>query len=137
GLEDLDDTRQAVRDVRTGDTARVERAHRQLRARLADRLRGDNADRVADLGDRARREERPVARAAHAELTAALQHRANRQQHLPGEILVAERFDDLLQHRQGQLFALFGDHGLAGLAARERLVDFLRDRAAEDALVEP
>src|SRR5262249_37525259 len=37
-LEDLDDTRKAVRDVRTGDAAGVERPHRQLRARLADRL---------------------------------------------------------------------------------------------------
>src|SRR5581483_7408372 len=49
-LEDLDDSREAVRDVRAGDTAGVERPHRQLRARLADRLRGDDADRVADLG---------------------------------------------------------------------------------------
>ena len=49
GLEQLDHTRQTVRDVRAGDTAGVERTHRQLRARLADRLRGDDADRVADL----------------------------------------------------------------------------------------
>ena len=58
-LEDLDDARQAVRDVRAGDTAGVERPHRQLRARLADRLRGDDADRVADLAHVARRQERP------------------------------------------------------------------------------
>jgi hypothetical protein len=32
--------------------ADVERAHRELRARLADRLGGDDADRLADLGDR-------------------------------------------------------------------------------------
>ena len=56
-LEDLDDTRQAVRDVRAGHTTRVERPHRQLRARLADRLRGDDADRVADLGHLAGGEE--------------------------------------------------------------------------------
>ena len=49
-LEQLDDARQAVRDVRAGDAAGVERPHRQLRAGLADRLRGDDADRVADLG---------------------------------------------------------------------------------------
>jgi hypothetical protein len=41
-------TRQAVRDVRAGDAAGVERPHGQLRARLADRLGGDDADRVAD-----------------------------------------------------------------------------------------
>ena len=37
-----------------GDAADVERAHRQLGARLADRLRGDDADGVADLGDAVR-----------------------------------------------------------------------------------
>ena len=61
GLEDLDDARQAVRDVRAGDAARVECPHRQLRAGLADRLGGDDADRVADLGHPAGREERAVA----------------------------------------------------------------------------
>ena len=78
-LEDLDDAREAVRDVRAGDAAGVERPHRQLRAGLADRLRGDDADRVADLGELARREERAVARLAHARLGAALEHRADRQ----------------------------------------------------------
>ena len=58
-LEQLDDARQAVRDVRAGDAAGVERPHRQLRARLADRLRGDDADRVADLRHLAGRQERP------------------------------------------------------------------------------
>src|SRR5207247_5783072 len=47
-LEDLDDAREAVCDVRARHTTRVERAHRELRARLADRLCGDDADRVAD-----------------------------------------------------------------------------------------
>ena len=60
-LEDLDDARQTVRDVRAGDTAGVERPHRQLRARLADRLGGDDADRVADLAHLARRREDAVA----------------------------------------------------------------------------
>jgi hypothetical protein len=36
-LEQLHDARQAVRDVRAGDAAGVERPHGQLRARLADR----------------------------------------------------------------------------------------------------
>ena len=64
GLEDLDDARETVRDVRAGDAARVERAHRELRSRLADRLRGDDADRVADLGHAPGREERAVAEPA-------------------------------------------------------------------------
>src|SRR5258707_1373823 len=73
-LEDLDDTRKAVRDVRAGDTAGVERPHRQLRARLTDRLRGDDADRVADLTHLARRREDAVAGLAHTALGAALEH---------------------------------------------------------------
>ncbi len=81
-LEDLDDAREAVRDVRAGDAAGVERPHRQLRARLADRLRGDDADRVADLAHLAGGEEDAVAGAAHAELAAALEHRADRQRRL-------------------------------------------------------
>src|SRR5215204_3302688 len=65
-LEQLHDARQAVRDVRAGDAAGVERPHRQLRARLADRLRGDDAHGVADLGEDARRQRAPVAPLAHA-----------------------------------------------------------------------
>src|SRR5262249_28977262 len=41
--------------------ADVERAHRELRSRLADRLRGDDADRQATLGNRAAREVHAVA----------------------------------------------------------------------------
>jgi hypothetical protein len=73
-LEDLDDARETVRDVGAGDTAGVERPHRQLRARLADRLRGDDPDRVADLGHPAGGEEEAVARTADTELAAALEH---------------------------------------------------------------
>ena len=43
GLEQLLDARQALRDVQAGDAAGVERPHGQLRARLADRLGGDDA----------------------------------------------------------------------------------------------
>ena len=41
----------------------VERTHRELRARLADRLRGDDADRLADVDRAAAREVASVARA--------------------------------------------------------------------------
>src|SRR5205085_11244987 len=75
GLEDLHDARETVRDVGAGHTAGVERPHRKLRARLADRLGGDDADRVADLAHLARRREDAVARLAYARLRAALQHR--------------------------------------------------------------
>ena len=36
GFEELDDARQTVRDVLTGDAAGVECTHGELRARLAD-----------------------------------------------------------------------------------------------------
>ena len=61
GLEQLDDTRQTVRDVLTGDTTGVERTHGQLRAGLTDRLGGDDADRLAEVGDLAGREHAAVA----------------------------------------------------------------------------
>ena len=49
-LEQLDDSRQTLRDVEAGDTTGVEGTHRQLGTGLADRLGGDDADRVAELG---------------------------------------------------------------------------------------
>ena len=48
--------------------ADVEGAHGELRARLADRLRGDDADRLAHVDRRAAREIAPVAGAADAVL---------------------------------------------------------------------
>src|SRR3954452_594646 len=65
-LEQLFDTRQALRDVLAGDAAGVERPHRELRARLADGLGGDDADRLADADHLAGREVAAVAHAAHA-----------------------------------------------------------------------
>ena len=51
--------------------ADVEGPHRQLRARLADRLGGDDADRLADVDRRAAGEIAPVALAADALLRRA------------------------------------------------------------------
>src|SRR3954447_10016173 len=67
GLEELHDTREAVRDVRAGDAAGVEGTHGQLRARLADRLGGNDADRVADHRRLAGRQRAAVALLAHAD----------------------------------------------------------------------
>uniref|UniRef100_A0A6J5ZQ54 Unannotated protein n=1 Tax=freshwater metagenome TaxID=449393 RepID=A0A6J5ZQ54_9ZZZZ len=50
GLKQLDYARQTVRDVGSSNAAGVEGTHRQLGARLADRLGGNDADCVADLG---------------------------------------------------------------------------------------
>ena len=71
GLEQLGDTREAVGDVLTRDATGVERTHRQLRAGLADRLGGDDADRGADVDGAAGREVPAVAALADAVLRVA------------------------------------------------------------------
>ena len=55
----------------------VERAHRELRARLADRLGGDDADRLADVDPVAAREVAAVAHGAHAAPGLAGEHGAD------------------------------------------------------------
>ena len=55
----------------------MERAHRQLRAGLADRLRGDDADRRSELDQLAGRQVAAVALRAHAAARRARQHRAH------------------------------------------------------------
>src|SRR5215213_2448095 len=104
-LEQLDDARQAVRDVRAGDAAGVERPHGQLRARLADRLRGDDADRVADLGGLARGHRAAVAGLADARGRLALEDGAHRD----GDALVV-----LAGERLGQLGEVLEQDLLAG-----------------------
>ena len=78
GLEQLDDSRQTVGDVTAGDTAAVEGTHGQLGARLADRLGGDDADRVAQLGQFAGGQVAAVTVGADADLSLALEHRTHR-----------------------------------------------------------
>src|SRR5690606_39192720 len=86
----------------------VERAHRELRTRLADRLGGDNPDRLADIDRRAAREIAAVALAADADRTLAGQDRPDLDRVDPGRfdpvrvLLVdqlAGRNDDLVRHR--------------------------------------
>ena len=60
-LEELLDARQTGGDVGAVDAAGVEGPHRQLGARLADRLGGDDADRLAVLDQPAGRQVAPVA----------------------------------------------------------------------------
>ena len=55
----------------------VERPHRQLRARLPDRLRRDDPHRLAPLDQPSRRQVPPVALLAHPALRLARQHRAD------------------------------------------------------------
>ena len=68
------DTGQTVRDVLTGDTAGVERTHRQLGTGLADRLGGDDADRLADVDQLAGGQRPAVADRAGAQRRLAGQH---------------------------------------------------------------
>src|SRR3954454_19468516 len=130
-LEELDDARQAVRDVRAGDAAGVERPHGQLRARLADRLRGDDAHRVADLGGLAGGHRAPVARLAHAAARLALEHRAHRDAGV-GALLVVigpEGLDDLGELGAVDLLARLDEHAAAlGL-------DLLGGYAADEVVV--
>ena len=78
---DLDGALEVRLDERLlGDLRRaadMERAHGELRARLADRLRGDDADRLAHIDRRAAGEIAPVALAADARLGVAGQHRTD------------------------------------------------------------
>ena len=60
-----------------GGAADVEGAHGELGARLADRLGGDDAHRLADVDLRAARQIAAVALAADADLGVAGQHRAD------------------------------------------------------------
>ena len=77
GLEQLDHAGQTAGDVLTGHATGVEGPHRQLRAGLADRLGGDDADRLAELDRVAGGQRAAVAEAADAELGVAGEHRAH------------------------------------------------------------
>src|SRR6185437_11471231 len=103
GLEQLHHPRQAVGDVEAGHAAGVERAHRELGARLADRLRRDGADGVADLAHLAGRHRPAVAGPADADLGLALEHGAHRDDDV---LVVAGRVGDLTQAGAVDLLAL-------------------------------
>src|SRR6185437_4180732 len=77
----------------------VEGAHRQLRARLADRLRGDHADRLADVDQPAPREVSAVAHATHAIARATGDWRAHA--HLVDALVLEEAHQALIDQRAG------------------------------------
>ena len=79
------------------DAADVERTHRELRARLADRLGGDDADGHAFFDQRAGREVHAVAAAADAQRRVA-GHRA-----ADLDLLQAQLFDPAGDRRRDQL----------------------------------
>ncbi len=120
-LEQLHDARQAVRDVGAGDAAGVEGAHGELRAGLADRLRGDDADRVAGLGELARGRVAPVAAGADAHVAAALHGRAHRDDHVQRPAVLAQLgVEPLAVGRRDQVATPGGEHRLLVVAVRPR-----------------
>ena len=104
--------------------ADVERPHRQLRARLADRLRGDHADRLAQVHHLAGRQVAPVALDADAALGLAGQHRADLDLLDAGRLdFGREVFADLLVDADDDL-------------SRQRVLDVLERDAAHDAVAQ-
>src|SRR6185503_1346835 len=104
--------------------ADVERPHGELGARLADRLRGDDADGLAQLGQAARAEVAAVAQHADAALGVAGQGRADAHALETGVL-------DLLGQLLGDLVA-----GLHDDLLRQRVPHVLGGGAAEDAVTE-
>ena len=131
-LADVDELRETVvleddlRNLRRRGrgTADVERPHRQLRARFADGLRGDDADRSTDLDLLAGREVASVALRAHAVLGVAGEAGAN------PELLESARVDLLARGLVDDLVRR-NDH-VAGLRIRHRI----ERGTAEDAVAE-
>src|SRR4029077_16658034 len=101
-----------------------ERSHRQLRAGFADRLGGDDADRLAEFDELAGGKIPAVALRADAAAALARQHR-------PDLHLLDAGF---LNRRR----ALFVHHlvDVDDRLARERVEDFLERRTADDAVAQ-
>ncbi len=111
-----------IHDLR--GAAHVERPHGELRARLADRLRGDDADSLAEVHRRPAGKIAPVADRTDADLDVAGQRRAN-----------ADRLDAGLLNGIDIAFVNHpagGDDGLAGL----RIDDIVERRAAQNTLTD-
>src|SRR5438874_229977 len=104
-----------------GRTADVERTHRELRAGLADRLGGDDADRFADLDKLAAGEVASVAAAANSAARFARQSRTDLD-------LPDPSFLDRVRQIFGALFVL-ADENVDG----EHIVDIFLRHSADDA----
>ena len=115
--------RRLVRDARRR-AADVERAHRQLRAGLADRLGGDDADGQAELDQLAGRQVAAVAARADAAARRAGQHRADL------HLLDA----GVLHFRRQLLVDLLVE--VENHAALDRVDDLLERDAADDAVAQ-
>src|SRR6266849_2624597 len=104
--------------------ADVEGPHRQLRAGLADRLRGDDADRLAELGQPPGAQVAAVTHDADAALGVAGQRR-------PDAHALESRILDLLRQVLGDLRVRLDDD-----LARQRIADVLRRDAPENSVAQ-
>ncbi len=87
-LEELDDSRQTLRDVLdAGDTTGVERTHRELGAGLTDGLRRNDSDGLAQLDKRVGRKADAVALLADAVARVACQDRTHDRPPWPAAVL--------------------------------------------------
>ena len=113
--------------------ADVERAHGELGARLADRLRRDHADRLADIDRRAAREIAPVALAADAIEQFAAQHGPHADLlHMRGVDLLGDVFGDLLAALDDDVAGFRMLHVLGRGTAQDALGERRHDLAAVD-----
>ena len=108
-------------DARAGRAADVERPHRELRARLADRLGGDDADGHAFFDQLAGRQVHAVAAAADAERRLAGQRAADL------DLLEAQLLD-LAGDLDGDQLVLADDHLVGDRVDDVRAADAAADR---------
>src|SRR6185369_8162562 len=105
-------------------TTDVEGAHRELRARLADRLSGDDADRFADVDAVTAGQVAPVAQRTHAAARLAGEHGAD-------DDFFDARVLDLIDARFVELGVAFDDD-----FAREGIHHVFQHHATQDAVAE-
>src|SRR6185369_9389457 len=102
----------------------VERTHRELRARFADRLSGDDANRLADVDAVTAGQVAPVAQRTHAAARLAGEHRAD-------DDFFDTRVLDLIDTRFVELGVAFDDD-----LAREWVHHVLQHHATQNAVAE-
>ena len=110
--------RNPLLDDASRDAADVERPERELRAGLADRLRGDDADGLAQIDHPTGRQVPPIALRADPAQGLALQDRADH------DLLDPARFLDRLGDRLGDLL------GRAHQDVARRRIDDVLDHGA-------
>ena len=122
-LEQFLDAGQTLGDIRTCDAAGMEGTHGQLRARLADGLGRDDANRFAQAARFARSQVHAIAVGAHALARAALQDRADLD---AGQAHGDDLVGILLGHH-----VILGDDQVAVI-----VIQVVHQEAADEALVE-